>query len=103
MVVLCAAQLGDGRSQTAWADVCLAARVVAGTKLEVRGLDKIPKGACLVVAKHQSAWDTFALVPLFRDPAIVLKDELKWISVLWLVLHQVSSTSSSNVIRRRGL
>jgi 1-acyl-sn-glycerol-3-phosphate acyltransferase len=47
--------------------------------MEVRGIDKLPKGACLVVSKHQSAWDTFALVPLFRDPAIVLKDELKWI------------------------
>lgn len=54
-------------------------RVIAGTKLEVRGQEKVPKGAVLVVSKHQSAWDTFGLVPLFRDPAIVLKDELKWI------------------------
>lgn len=54
-------------------------RVIAGTKLEVRGHDGLPAGACLVVSKHQSAWDTFGLVPLFRDPAIVLKDELKWI------------------------
>jgi 1-acyl-sn-glycerol-3-phosphate acyltransferase len=54
-------------------------RVIAGTRLEVRGHDKLPRGPCLVVAKHQSAWDTFALIPLFRDPAIVLKDELKWI------------------------
>lgn len=54
-------------------------RVIAGTKLEVRGQEKLLKGACLVVSKHQSAWDTFGLVPLFRDPAIVLKDELKWI------------------------
>lgn len=54
-------------------------RWIAGTKLEVRGGEKLPKGACLVVSKHQSAWDTFGLVPLFRDPAIVLKDELKWI------------------------
>lgn len=53
--------------------------VIAGTKLEVRGREKLPKGACLVVSKHQSAWDTFGLVPLFRDPAIVLKDELRWI------------------------
>ena len=36
-------------------------------------------GPALIVAKHQSAWDTFALIPLFRDPAVVLKDELKWI------------------------
>lgn len=54
-------------------------RVIAGTRLEVRGREKVPKGAVLVVSKHQSAWDTFGLVPLFRDPAIVLKDELKWI------------------------
>ena len=54
-------------------------RVICGTKLEVRGAGNLPKGACLVVAKHQSAWDTFALIPLFQDPAVVLKDELKWI------------------------
>jgi 1-acyl-sn-glycerol-3-phosphate acyltransferase len=53
--------------------------IIAGTRLDVRGHEKLPKGACLVVSKHQSAWDTFGLVPLFRDPAIVLKDELKWI------------------------
>lgn len=52
---------------------------IAGAKLEVRGLEKVPKGPILVAAKHQSAWDTFGLIPLFRDPAIVLKEELKWI------------------------
>jgi 1-acyl-sn-glycerol-3-phosphate acyltransferase len=54
-------------------------KLITGTGHEVRGRDKLPKGACLVVSKHQSAWDTFALIPLFADPAIVLKDELKWI------------------------
>jgi 1-acyl-sn-glycerol-3-phosphate acyltransferase len=52
---------------------------ICGTRMEVRGRDKLPAPPYLVVAKHQSAWDTFALIPLFRDPAIVLKDELKWI------------------------
>jgi 1-acyl-sn-glycerol-3-phosphate acyltransferase len=51
-------------------------KVICGTRLEVRGRENLPEGASLVVAKHQSAWDTFALVPLFRDPAIVLKAEL---------------------------
>jgi 1-acyl-sn-glycerol-3-phosphate acyltransferase len=51
-------------------------KVICGTRLEVRGRENIPHGGCLVVAKHQSAWDTFALIPLFRDPAIVLKAEL---------------------------
>ena len=54
-------------------------KVICGTNFEVRGADQLPKCACLIVAKHQSAWDTFALIPLLRDPAIVLKDELKWI------------------------
>jgi 1-acyl-sn-glycerol-3-phosphate acyltransferase len=51
-------------------------KVICNTSIEVRGRERIPNGACLVVAKHQSAWDTFALIPLFRDPAIVLKAEL---------------------------
>jgi 1-acyl-sn-glycerol-3-phosphate acyltransferase len=58
---------------------CWLLEKIVGTRLEVRGRENLPKGACLVVSKHQSAWDTFGLVPLFRDPAIVLKDELKWI------------------------
>ena len=52
---------------------------IVGTKMEVRGRENLPDGPVLVVAKHQSTWDTFALIPLFTDPAIVLKDELKWI------------------------
>ncbi len=54
-------------------------RAIVGTKLEVRGKDKLPKGACLVASKHQSAWETFALIPLFRDPALLMKRELFWI------------------------
>jgi len=54
-------------------------RVICGTKLDVRGRENLPASGCLVIAKHQSAWDTFGLISLFRDPAIVLKDELKWI------------------------
>lgn len=51
-------------------------RVIAGTRMEVRGRANLPEGACIVAAKHQSAWDTFALIPLLRDPAVVLKAEL---------------------------
>jgi 1-acyl-sn-glycerol-3-phosphate acyltransferase len=62
-------------------------KIICGTRMEVRGAEKLPKGACLVVSKHQSAWDTFALIPIFRDPAIVLKEELKWIPLYgWFCL-----------------
>ena len=56
-------------------------RLICGTKLEIRGQENKPAGACLVISKHQSAWDTFALMPLFDDPAVVLKEELKWIPI----------------------
>jgi 1-acyl-sn-glycerol-3-phosphate acyltransferase len=49
---------------------------IVGTRLEVRGREHLPAGACLVAAKHQSAWDTFGLVPVFDDPALVMKAEL---------------------------
>jgi 1-acyl-sn-glycerol-3-phosphate acyltransferase len=51
-------------------------KAICGTRLEVRGREKLPEGACLVAAKHQSAWDTFALIPQLRDPAMVMKAEL---------------------------
>lgn len=54
-------------------------RVVCGTRVEFRGLEKIPPGPLLVAAKHQSAWETFALLSLFADPVFILKRELEWI------------------------
>lgn len=54
-------------------------KVLVGTRLEVRGREKLPNGPCLVASKHQSAWETFALIPLFRDPALLMKRELFWI------------------------
>lgn len=54
-------------------------RWIVGVRVEVRGHEHLPKGACLVASKHQSAWDTFGLIPLFRDPALVMKNELMWV------------------------
>ncbi|HEY4746560.1 MAG TPA: lysophospholipid acyltransferase family protein [Steroidobacteraceae bacterium] len=54
-------------------------RIVCGITVEWRGLEKIPAGACLVAAKHQSVWETFALLTVFRDPTYILKRELLWL------------------------
>jgi 1-acyl-sn-glycerol-3-phosphate acyltransferase len=51
-------------------------RVVCGTRMEVRGIENIPKGAIMLAGKHQSLWETFAMLPLLDDPAMVLKKEL---------------------------
>jgi 1-acyl-sn-glycerol-3-phosphate acyltransferase len=54
-------------------------RVVCGTKVEWRGLEKIPSKACILACKHQSLWETFALFAVIRDPIYILKRELMWI------------------------
>jgi 1-acyl-sn-glycerol-3-phosphate acyltransferase len=54
-------------------------RVICGTKVEYRGLEKIPPGPLLIAAKHQSTWETFALLHLFSDPTFIIKRELMWI------------------------
>lgn len=55
---------------------------LAGITLEVRGQEHVPQTACLIALKHQSAFETFALFHLFRDPAIVLKRELMWLPLM---------------------
>lgn len=73
---------------TTWGRINLVLlRVVCGVKIEVRGREKIPKGPLLVAAKHQSAWETFALLHLFDDPLFIVKRELQWIPIFgWLMI-----------------
>jgi 1-acyl-sn-glycerol-3-phosphate acyltransferase len=54
-------------------------RAVCGIGVEWRGLEKIPRGALIVASKHQSVWETFALLQLFPDPTFIIKRELMWI------------------------
>jgi 1-acyl-sn-glycerol-3-phosphate acyltransferase len=54
-------------------------RVVCGITVEWRGRDKIPHGALIVASKHQSTWETFALITLFVDPTFIVKRELMWL------------------------
>jgi 1-acyl-sn-glycerol-3-phosphate acyltransferase len=73
-------------------------RVIAGTRVEFRGLEKIPRGGLLVASKHQSLWETFALLRIFDDPAYVLKRELMWIPVFGWYAWKARSVP----INRRG-
>lgn len=61
-------------------------RVICGIDVEWRGREKIPPGPLLVASKHQSLWETFALLHVFDDPTFILKRELTWIPVFgWLM------------------
>lgn len=62
-------------------------RVIAGITYEIRGREKIPPGALIVASKHQSAWETFALLTLFESPTFIMKRELQWIPIFgWLTI-----------------
>ncbi len=55
-------------------------RIICNTKVEYRGLEKIrQQGPLLIAPKHQSAWETFAMLQFFDQPLYILKRELRWI------------------------
>jgi 1-acyl-sn-glycerol-3-phosphate acyltransferase len=54
---------------------------VAGTRTVIGGQQNIPDGGAIVAAKHQSFWETFALIPELEKPAFILKKELMAIPV----------------------
>lgn len=56
-------------------------RVVCNIRVEFRGIENIPKGPLVIVAKHQSFWETFALLPFFEHPIFILKRQLMYIPV----------------------
>jgi 1-acyl-sn-glycerol-3-phosphate acyltransferase len=63
-------------------------RIVCRIDVAWRGLDKIPPGAALVGAKHQSTWETFALLTVLREPTFIVKRELLWIPFYgWFARH----------------
>lgn len=52
-------------------------RVLCGVKYEIKGAENIPKGTPFVVmAKHQSTWETFFLQLYFHPLSTILKKEL---------------------------
>jgi 1-acyl-sn-glycerol-3-phosphate acyltransferase len=54
-------------------------RIICGIRIEVKGRENIPKQPCIVMCKHQSAWETFALQTVFPPQVWVLKRELLWL------------------------
>ncbi|WP_298963972.1 1-acyl-sn-glycerol-3-phosphate acyltransferase [uncultured Roseibium sp.] len=56
-------------------------RITVGLKVEVRGRENLPDGGFIAAMKHQSAWETVSLIPLFSSPTFILKRELRWIPI----------------------
>ena len=68
------------RTITLWnRSVIWLARVLCGIRYRVIGLENLPGIPAVVMAKHQSAWETIALPVLLPPMALVIKRELLWV------------------------
>src|ERR1700692_2069245 len=78
-------------------------RVVCKVNVEYRGLEKIPKGPLIVASKHQSMWETFALLQFFEQPLFILKRELLWIPLFGWYLMKSKMIGIDRKAGGRGL
>ena len=71
---------------------------LTGIELEIRGLEHISHGPCMIASKHQSAWDTMSWLNTVHSPAIVVKSELLWIPIY----GQMCMKSGMIIVDRKG-
>jgi len=58
------------------ASVLVLLKLIVGLDHQIRGLDRVPRGGCIIAMKHQSTWDALVLPVVLGDPAVVVKREL---------------------------
>lgn len=56
-------------------------KITCNLDFQVEGRENIPDNNALILAKHQSAWETIALQTIFPPQTWVLKRELLWLPI----------------------
>ena len=54
-------------------------KILCRLEYRVEGREHLPAGAAILMAKHQSAWETIAFQEIFPPQTWVLKRELMWV------------------------
>jgi 1-acyl-sn-glycerol-3-phosphate acyltransferase len=69
-----------GRAGQLWGRINLEAlSLICGLKYRIHGLNRLPAEPCIVLSKHQSAWETIALRAILPpNHTWVIKRELLW-------------------------
>jgi 1-acyl-sn-glycerol-3-phosphate acyltransferase len=62
--------------------ILLALRYIVGLRYVERGRDNIPNEPCIIIANHQSVWETLALAAIFPDAAFVSKREMLRVPII---------------------
>lgn len=86
---------------TRW--VMWAARVICGIRYRVIGAEHIPKEPCIILAKHQSAWETMGFQLIFPPQVWVLKQELLRVPFFGWGLAMLSPIAIDRSSRRQAL
>jgi 1-acyl-sn-glycerol-3-phosphate acyltransferase len=76
------------------------ARVILRIEWRVEGRENLPSRPAVILAKHQSAWETLAFQHIFPPQVHVLKRELLWIPFFGWGLALMSPIA---IDRRRGV
>ena len=54
-------------------------KIICGLDFRVEGLENIPSQTCILMANHQSAWETIVMQQIFPPQTWILKRELLWL------------------------
>lgn len=76
---------------------------ICGTKIDWRGLENLPRGACIIAAKHQSTLETLALTTKGTDFSYILKKELIAIPVFGWYLKGAGQVAIDRAKRGQAL
>jgi len=89
---------------TVWSRcVVWAARVLCGIRYRVVGAEHLPRQPCIILSKHQSAWETLALQLIFPPQVWVLKKELLRVPFFGWGLAMLSPIAIDRSARREAL
>lgn len=86
------------------------ARAILGIEWRVEGRENLPSRPAVILAKHQSAWETLAFQHIFPPQVHVLKRELLWIPFFgWglalmspIAINRSRGVAALRAIARRG-
>ncbi|MEO8717493.1 MAG: lysophospholipid acyltransferase family protein [Burkholderiales bacterium] len=86
------------------------ARAICGIRWNVEGREHLPAQPAVILAKHQSAWETLAFQEIFPPQVLVLKKELLWIPFFgWglalmspIAIDRANGRAALRDIARRG-
>lgn len=81
----------------------IALKWLAGLKIKVIGRENIPAQACIIMCKHQSTWETYALQTVFPHHVWVLKKQLLKVPFFGWGLAQLEPIAIDRKTRKRAM